>query len=92
MEDDTLGKVNPYFKEYNQGLIHIDNCSVGGNKCLETMVYMGAFNHAPNVESFIEYVSEQEWSVWRNNIQILIQEDNDDEFTMYKLLPNKDND
>lgn len=79
-----LEKLRSFFdRKKLPNLQKIENCSVGGNKCLEAEVFIGAYNYFGDKNEFIEYVKRQEWSSFRDCIQILIKEEEDEWFTIH---------
>ncbi|NEQ36577.1 MAG: hypothetical protein F6K40_09945 [Okeania sp. SIO3I5] len=57
--------------------------AIGGGKSMEARVYGGAFNFL-DIDNFIEVVKAQNWRA-KKNVQLLIQDQEDSCFTMYKL-------
>ena len=58
----------------------------GGSKFLETPLYIGAYNHF-DLQGFIDYLKLIEWEEI-DKVQIIVKEQNDDQFKIIGLLPN----
>lgn len=57
----------------------------GGNKFLETPLYIGAYNNF-DILSFIDYLKLIDWEEIEK-VQVIVQEQDDDTFKMIGLLP-----
>jgi hypothetical protein len=83
--EEKIKEVNKYFVgrlgcRYVKGLQYIDCCSesIGGDKCLEAKIAIGAFNGFM-IDEFIEHIGKIEWDD-PQALQILIKEQHDYEF------------
>jgi hypothetical protein len=80
----ALQNINSWLKENNQTTL--DNLAihtVSSAKSMQSCIHGGAFNYL-KVHEFIEIVKSQEW-LYPQGVQLLIKEEQDEIFTMYKL-------
>ena len=68
-----------------QDLGQWDGC--GGQRKLETPIFVGAFNYLDHT-AFIRFVFSLPWDA-PENVQVLIQGQDDNVFTIYSLCPNQ---
>jgi hypothetical protein len=80
----TLQNINKWLQENNQTTL--DNLAIhtiNSAKSMQSCIYGGAFNYL-KVDEFIKIVKSQEW-LYRPGVQLLIKDEQDEAFTMYKL-------
>ena len=83
-----VDKINEWMeKEYGQtfngNLWEVGNEAVGGAKNIETPLYIAAFNYL-DTEGFVEHLKGLPW-LEPENVQMFIQEQDDERFTVYTL-------
>jgi hypothetical protein len=87
-----LADVNRYFEDRCRGLVSVDDPSLperwyGGNKWLETSLFVGAFN-APCLgclEAFMAHLRSIAWE-HPEAVQLFVKEQEDDRFRVIDLL------
>jgi hypothetical protein len=80
----ALDNINSWLEENGKGSLGNLNEYAGGGKAMQACVYGGAFNFL-KIDEFIKVVKEQSWRM-RENVQLLLQDEEDECFTMHTLL------
>ncbi|MEH2207720.1 MAG: hypothetical protein V7K53_27235 [Nostoc sp.] len=79
-----LENINLWLQENGKGVLDNLNEHVSsGGKAMQARVYGGAFNFL-KVDEFIEVVKAQSWRELEN-VQLLIQDEQEERFTIYTL-------
>lgn len=76
--------VSADFEKNKRLLLNTNKSWYGGDKYLETPLYIGAFNDL-NVNELISFLKLIDWSE-PENVQVIIKGQNDDKFSIISLL------
>lgn len=80
----ALENINNWLSENGKGKLEsFSNQVYASGKTMQSCVYLGAFNYL-DINSFREVVESQNWRN-RNSVQLLIQNEQDEVFSMYML-------
>ncbi len=75
--EDMVAMVNLFF-DPGPGLAMVDGRQVGGSKCLQATVLIGAFNYL-DLSGFVAHLRELPWPRWSTErIRLFVQEENDE--------------
>ena len=80
----ALDNINTWLQQNGKGPFdNLDQQVFSGGKAMGACVYGGAFNFL-KINDFISVVEKQSWRE-RENVQLLIQDEEEERFTMYTL-------
>lgn len=91
-DNELLKEVNAFFAP-GRGFRLIDGENVGGTKCLECTLAIGAFNGditGANLETFVEHLRNNvrwPYDCERISIQLLVKDQNDMKFRVIDIFP-----
>lgn len=78
----ALNNINTWLQECGKGVLdNLDQHIISGGKPMGACVYGGAFNFL-KIDDFISVVEKQPWRE-RECVQLLIQDEEEERFTMY---------
>ncbi len=84
--DEHIDEVNKWLTEHGHYPIgYIDPCNevVGGEKCLEIRILIGAFNHL-ELDDFISHLNSIDWG--RDRVDLFVKEENDDPIYFRRII------
>ena len=78
--DEHIDEVNKWLSEHDHypiGLIDPCNDVVGGEKCLEIRILIGAFNHL-DLDDFVSHLCSIDWG--DDHVDLFVKKEHDDQY------------
>lgn len=83
----ALININSWLEKNGQGTLdHLSDYAKSGGKMMSARIYGEAFNFL-DIDNFIKVVKVQNWRA-KKDVQLLIKDEEDSCFTMYRLTDN----
>jgi len=79
-----MDDINKWLSERNYGKFGVDADKIsGGTKCLETPLFVAAFNYF-DIEDFLEFLSSLQWKE-PENVQVFVKGQEENIFTLFRI-------